>query len=117
MEYPLYFLQTEPFEGFVPQDFFQWLNRDVTDEQLAEAFAVVNNHCGTLMHLVADDDSWGEQALEDWHDVEDRFVSIIIDRLRKTDALLPEKHGTHYLVAPFMHNQGYRNCNGTWIRN
>ncbi len=114
MEYPLYFLQTEPFAGFVPQDVIRWLDGNVPDELLAEAFVIVNNHCSALMHIVGEDDVWGDQALYDWNDVEDRMISIIVDRMHEQGIPLPEKQGTHYLVAPFMVKQGYQDCNGLW---
>ena len=114
MEYPLYFLQTEPFEGFTPQDIIRWLDGPVPDEQLAEAFAAVDGHCSALMHLVADDDVWGEQALYDWHDAKDRIVSVIIDRMHEEGIPLPEKPGMYYRVAPFMAKQGYQDINGHW---
>ena len=114
MDYPLYILREEPFEGFIPQDLFQWLKSDVTDKQLAEAYAIVSSHCSTLMIFKADDDPWGDQAFYDWWDVEDEIISMIIDRSKKAGLPIPEKAGTHYLVTPFMNKQGFKDCSCGW---
>lgn len=116
MDYPLYVLREEPFDGFFPQDLFQWLKTDVSDKQLAEAYAIVNCHCSALMLLKADDDPWGDQAFYDWRDVESEIVAMILKRTKESGIPLPEKKGTHYLVTPFMEKQGYKDYSGNWCK-
>ena len=116
MDYPLYVLREEPFDGFFPQDFFCWLKTQTTNDQLAKAYVIVSNHCSTLMMFKADDDFWGDQAFYDWQDVEDAIIEQIKDRTIKYGIPLPAKKGTHYLVAPFMEKQGYSDHNGRWTK-
>lgn len=110
----LYVLGEDPFEGFFPQDLFSWLEQGVSDAQLAKAYAVVSDHCSALMFILGDDDPWGDQALDDWWEVENRIVSMITDRQGKDGMLPPGNMGMHCLVAPFMERQGYEDCGGFW---
>lgn len=114
MDFPLYILREEPFVGFFPQDLLQWLKTEITDDQLAEAYTIVHNHCSTIMMFSTDNDPWEDQAFYDWWDVEDEIIAIITKRMKETGISFPEGRGTHYLVAPFMEAHGYRDSYGTW---
>ena len=114
MDYPLYVLREEPFDGFFPQDLFQWLKTDIPDDRLAEAYAIVSCHCSALMLFKADNDPWGDQALYDWWDVENEIVAMIIERTKESGIPLPDKKGTNYLVTPFMEKHGFKDYSGNW---
>ena len=117
MEYSLYTLHEEPFIGFFPQDFLHWLKSDRSDEQLAEAYMIVSNHCGCLMHMVAEDDPWLEQAYEDWHQVEMKTVTMILSRMKQLSNDCSMDKGIHYKIAPFMIRCGYHDNNSYWLKN
>ena len=107
MEYSLYALTREPFEGFFPQDILLWLKNDISDAQLAEAYAAVHEQCSTIMMFASDDDTWADQAYDDWKDVENELISAIISRMKKPGMPLTDKKGTHLLIAPFLEANGY----------
>ena len=107
MEYSLYALTREPFEGFFPQDLLQWLKGDVTDRQLAAAWFAVHEQSNAIMMFSSDDDVWASQASEDWSDVEDELISAIISRMKEAGMPVTGIRGKLNLIEPFLKANGY----------
>ena len=101
MEYALYALNKEPFEGFFPQDLLQWIKDNPTDTQIAEAYIIVNEHCTALMHITNDNDIWENQAYQDWYEVEQELINLMIRRMRALGIPMPDKEGTYYIAKAY----------------
>jgi len=101
MEYALYTLNREPFEGFFPQDLLQWIKGGISDRQLAEIYAIVNEHCTSLMHITDDNDIWISQAYQDWYEVEQELIVLIIKRMKELGIPTPCKQGTYYIAKAY----------------
>ena len=101
MEYALYALSKEPFEDFFPQDLLQWTKDNPTDMQIAEAYTIVNEHCTTLMHITNDNDIWENQAYQDWYEVEQELILLIIRRMKILGIPMPDKQGTYYIAKTY----------------
>ena len=101
MEYALYALSKEPYEGFFPQDLLQWTKDNPTDMQIAEAYTIVNEHCTALMHMTDDNDIWGDQACQDWYEVEQELINLMIRRMKELRIPMPDKQGTYYIANAY----------------
>ncbi len=101
MEYSFYALSREPFIGFFPQDLLQWLKVNPTDAQIAEAYTIVNEHCTALMHELEENDIWITQAYQDWYEVEEKLIVLIVQRMNVHGIPMPDKKGTYYIAKAY----------------
>lgn len=111
-------LTVEPFVGAMPQDIRALAEQGLTDQQLAQIFAIVANHAGNLMCDLQDSrDQWLSHAFYQWDEVESLLLGMILDRLILEGNLSEKpKTGTHYAIIPFMLRNGYRNGSGWWLQ-
>lgn len=102
MEYALYALRKEPFIGFFPQDLLQWIKGNPSDRQIAEAYTIVNEHCTELMHIMEVNDTWRNQVYQDWYEIEQELIVLIIRRMKALGTPMPDKGGTYYIAKAYM---------------
>lgn len=117
-----------PLEGYTPDDIRQWLEeRHKTDVAVAEAMASVGQKVGWLHHEINDPDNNEatiakyEEEYDGWWSLEKELVAEIILRLEKQNAKQGTSYrttgnGWHYIIEPFMNQNGYRDGAGWWIK-
>lgn len=118
----------EPLIGYSPTDVQQWIQESGnTDAVIAEAVAVVGQKVGWLHHELNDPDNSDMQIKKFykefnlWENLEKKLVSEIICRLDKQNLATGTNHalkgkGFHYIIEPFMEQNGFRNSSGWWIK-
>ena len=113
-------MDTEPFLGFMPEDFRRWLQEHTSESELASAMMQVSTKVGMLMHE-CDEDHWANYAFEEWADLE----TEIVEKIRRILAMENQTKGTnhqldgvglHFVIKPFMERHGYRDGSGWWIK-
>lgn len=111
-------LASEPLESFLPDDVKVWLEKNYSEQHLADAFAGVSNKTTWLMHD-ADEDLTVLEKLEKWHELYEELYSKIFEILKEENISKNTHHilegGTHYIVKPFMEKYGYRDGSGWWV--
>ena len=117
-----------PLEGYVPNDVRQWLKEQhSTDAALAEAMASVGRKVGWLHHELNDPDNDEAQIekydkeFDAWWDLEKELVAEIICRLNEQNrttgtSYVTDGKGWHYIIEPFMEQNGFRDGAGWWVR-
>lgn len=111
-------LTSEPLESFLPDDVKVWLEKNYSEQHLADVFAGVSNKVGWLMH--ESDEDWAAQEMfERWDELYEELHSKIFEILKEENISQNTNHnlegGTHYIVKPFMEKYGYRDGSGWWI--
>ena len=109
-------LTEEPFVGFMPNDVREWLQTHTSEQEMAVAFAHVDNQTSRLMCAGQDDDDyWIDYAFEEWYElakeVEGKIQSVLIARGEQPAS----NCGGHYILIPFMARHGFRDGSGWWI--
>lgn len=117
-----------PLEGYVPDDIRQWLlEQKQTDGAIAEAMAAVGRKVGWLHHELNDPDNDDRtiaayhKEYDGWWDLKKELVAEIIHRLEQQNAeqgthYRTTGNGWHYIIEPFMNQNGYRDGAGWWIK-
>lgn len=118
---PLYFLSEEPLSGFSPKETLDWFASVDNEKAIADAYAIVSNHVGSLMHELHDFDPWSYEAYDAWWDVEQVIFLRILTMLRQENERGEARHvldgvGQYAIAVPFMRRNGYRNGSGWWWR-
>lgn len=118
----------EPLIGYSPTDIRQWLQENGhTDAAIAEAMAAVGQKVGWLHHELNAPDNDDAQIskynkeFDAWWDMEKELVAEIIHRLEEQNRTADTNHttegkGWHYIIEPFMEQNGFRDGAGWWIR-
>ena len=114
----------EPFPDTVYIDIKNQISDNMSNADLASAYADVSNKLGGLMHELDDPDYFSvrgkvEQSFAMWQDLEedlyDRIVSILRSENEAGSHHILTGLGTHFVVLPFMEREGYRDGSGWWI--
>ena len=101
-------------EGFSPDDVLRWLEAGVTDDVLAEAYALVSDHVADLLWALGARDPWVGEAIDGWSEVETALLARIRARLIDEGVEPTEGRGTRALARPFMRRFGYEDVGGLW---
>ena len=114
-------LTKDPFFGFMPSDLRVWLQEHNQDGDLATALAAVHTQAGLIGHeLDESNDPWLIYAHEEWWAIEQFLYDLILSSMRQANLCgtanydLSQK-GFHFLVKPFMEQNGFRDGSGWWI--
>ena len=113
----------EPFPDTVYLDVKSQITDDLSDADLAAAYADVSNKLGGLMHHLDDPDydhvhDKVEQSFAMWLDLQEILFEKIVNILQAENekgAHHALDIGTHYTVLPFMEREGFRDGSGWWI--
>lgn len=117
-----------PLDGYVPDDIRQWITEHHnTDTVLAEAMAAVGRKVGWFHHELNDPDNDDATIakykieFDGWWTLEKELVAEIIHRLERQNSEQGTTHrttgdGWHYIIEPFMNQNGYRDGAGWWIK-
>ena len=117
-----------PLSDCVPNDVRQWLEeQNWSDMAIAEAMAAVGKKSGWLHHELNDPDNDTEaiekysKEFDGWWELEKELVKEILRRLEQQNAERGTTYettgkGWHYLIEPFMNQNGFRDGAGWWIK-
>jgi hypothetical protein len=117
-----------PLSNCVPDDVRRWLDEQKqTDLAIAEAMAMVGRKSGWLHHELNDPDNDAESIVRykkeynGWWKLEKELKDEILMRLERQNieqgtAYKTTGKGWHYLIEPFMNQNGYRDDAGWWIK-
>ena len=118
----------EPLAGYTPTDIRKWIqDNGNTDAVFAEAMAAVGRKVGWLHHELNDPDNDDvmiekyDKEFEVWWALEKELVVEIIRRLEEQNRTAGTNHttegkGWHYIIEPFMEQNGFRDGAGWWVR-
>ena len=114
----------EPLPNIVFLDVKSQIADDMSDADLAAAYADVSNKLSALMHELDDLDfdpvhDKVEQSYALWRDLEETLYAKIVSILAAENEAGSQHTitgiGTHYVVRPFMEREGFRDGEGWWI--
>lgn len=117
-----------PLSNYVPDDVRRWLEeRNYSDSAVADAMAEVGKKSGWLHHELNDPDNDEEtrakysEEFDGWWELEKALAAEILKRLEKQNteqgtAYKTTGKGWHFLIEPFMKQNGYRDGAGWWIK-
>lgn len=101
----------DPLPGIAARDFARQLGERPSDAMLAEAIALAGNKVGYLMHLVEEDEVFGDE-LDEWLALEKQLCQEVLLR----EGTIPgEGSGLMGMIAPFMERGGYVDACGWWV--
>lgn len=121
-------LASPPLNGYTPDNIRELLEADPRDACIASVTAAVNNQVGWLGHQ-CDDPENDEQTnkrfsseFDAWNALYKELVDRIIHRLMEQNKNEGTNYpvtgeGMHYIIEPFMKQNGYRDGAGWWVKN
>ena len=121
-------LASPPLNGYTPDNIRELLEADPRDACIASVTAAVNNQVGWLGHQ-CDDPENDEQTnkrfsseFDAWYVLYKELVDRIIHRLMEQNKNEGTNYpvtgeGMHYIIEPFMKQNGYRDGAGWWVKN
>lgn len=92
-----------------------------TEREISDAFAAASNKAWWVEDNEYDYEEGTEEhkqacrITDDWFEVSDILKEKIFDILRGEGVSIPEK-GQIAVLSPFMARNGYRDCNGWWVK-
>lgn len=118
----IFVMCSEPAPDLSSEMVAKAIERIKTEQELADLFAVVDNKAKWV-----DDDVYDyevgtaeyQRAIKvtnEWFALSDKLRDRIFAILRAEGAFIPET-GQIDVLEPFMKRNGYRNCQGWWVRN
>ena len=115
-----------PFQQIDPSEVRELAKKYTSDGALAAIYAAVSARTTCIGHLVDDPENDAETneriivEFEAWDELENELLSKILLRIKNDDGHLypkpkTQKTGTHYIIKPFMEQNGYRDATGWWV--
>jgi hypothetical protein len=117
----------KPLSNCLPNDVRRWLDEQKqTDLAIAEAMAAVGRKVGWLHHELNDPDNDAEsiakykKEYDAWWKLEEELKDEILVRLERQNteqgtSYKTSGEGWHYLIKPFMNQNGYIDGAGWWV--
>ena len=108
-----------PFEGYRIEDFERWMKAHTSNIDLACTYAAISNHIAALGCLYdEEEDGFVEECLDGWKELLDllfeRITGILKERNIENGTNYKLTGGTHFIVHPFMLENGCEDRNGWW---
>ena len=117
----IFIMAEDPTPDISPQDIKGKYSPPLTENELAEAFAITSNKFWWIEDIVYDYDEGSpeyQQAkalVAEWQSLMEVYEAQIYGILKSEGVVIPE-YGQIDVLIPFMERNGFEDCTGWWMK-